>query len=217
MSKQRQQQNLPQSRDSGYTIIESLVAMIVVSVLMIAIAPVMAFSVATRVQARRVELASQAATAYINALRAGAIKPPPNPQTATSRFPAKDTSVPPTDPPVPSGLNDMYCVDLDEITGCGNKSNKDFFVQGLWRNRAITTNDPTTTGYELTVRVYRTDVFSSPGTIRPEQQSVANSALGDPKAPLVVMKTEIPASTVPGSYGSFCSRIRDSNNKLGCK
>jgi prepilin-type N-terminal cleavage/methylation domain-containing protein len=36
------------SQDGGYTIIESLVAMIVVSVLMIAIAPVMAFSVATR-------------------------------------------------------------------------------------------------------------------------------------------------------------------------
>jgi prepilin-type N-terminal cleavage/methylation domain-containing protein len=76
MSKHRQQQNLPQSRDGGYTIIESLVAMIVVSVLMIAIAPVMAFSVATRVQARRVELATQAARTYIDALRTGAIKPP---------------------------------------------------------------------------------------------------------------------------------------------
>jgi prepilin-type N-terminal cleavage/methylation domain-containing protein len=46
MTKQKQHQNLSQSRDGGYTIIESLVAMIVVSVLMIAIAPVMAFSVA---------------------------------------------------------------------------------------------------------------------------------------------------------------------------
>ena len=71
MSKQRQQQNLPQSGDSGYTIIESLVAMIVVSVLMIAIAPVMAYSVATRVQARRVELATQAARTYIDSLRTG--------------------------------------------------------------------------------------------------------------------------------------------------
>jgi prepilin-type N-terminal cleavage/methylation domain-containing protein len=86
MTKRQQQQNLSQSRDGGYTIIESLVAMIVVSVLMIAIAPVMAFSVAIRVQARRVELASQAATGYINALRVGAIKFPPNPQTPTSRF-----------------------------------------------------------------------------------------------------------------------------------
>jgi prepilin-type N-terminal cleavage/methylation domain-containing protein len=65
MNTQRQQQNSSLSRDGGYTIIESLVAMIVVSVLMIAIAPVMAFSVATRVQARRTELATQAARSRV--------------------------------------------------------------------------------------------------------------------------------------------------------
>jgi prepilin-type N-terminal cleavage/methylation domain-containing protein len=192
MTKRQQQQNLSQSRDGGYTIIESLVAMIVVSVLMIAIAPVMAFSVATRVQARRVELASQAATAYINALRVGAIKPPTHPQ-ATPGFPAQDPSDTPAVPTAPNGL---YCVDLDKETpGCAG--NKDFLIQGLWRNPANTTTDPTPTGYELTVRVYRADVFSSssPGPIKPEQQSVANSGLGDPKAPLVVMKTQIPPTT----------------------
>lgn len=203
MSKHRQHQNLPQSRDGGYTIIESLVAMIVVSVLMIAIAPVMAFSVATRVQARRVELASQAATAYINALRVGAIKPPTDPQP-TSGFPARDTSAVPLPPTGPAAL---YCVDLDkETSGCAG--NKDFLIQGVWRNPANTTNDPTPTGYELTVRVYRADVFSSQGTIKTEQQSVANSGLGDPKAPLVVMKTQIPPTTEGGSspYRSLCDR-----------
>ncbi len=193
MTKRQQQQNLSQSRDGGYTIIESLVAMIVVSVLMIAIAPVMAFSVATRVQARRVELASQAATAYINALRVGAIKPPTSStQQGTKGFPAQD----PSDiPPVPTAPDGLYCVDLDETPGCAG--NKDFLIQGLWRNPANTTTDPTPTGYELTVRVYRADVFSSssPGPIKPEQQSVANSGLGDPKAPLVVMKTQIPPTT----------------------
>lgn len=205
MSKHRQQQNLPQSRDGGYTIIESLVAMIVVSVLMIAIAPVMAFSVATRVQARRVELATQAATAYINALRVGAIKPPPNQPTA---FPARRPS-PDDVPPAPADPNGLYCVDLDEKLGCDGS--KEFFVQGFWENRANTTNDPTTTGYELTVRVYRADVFSSssPGPIKTEQQSVANSGLGNPKAPLVVMKTEIPPTTEGSSspYRSLCTRI----------
>jgi prepilin-type N-terminal cleavage/methylation domain-containing protein len=74
MTKQKQHQNLSQPRDGGYTIIESLVAMIVVSALMVMIAPVMAFSVATRVQARRTELATQAAKAYIDALRSESIK-----------------------------------------------------------------------------------------------------------------------------------------------
>ncbi len=212
MSKHRQQQNLPQSRDGGYTIIESLVAMIVVSVLMIAIAPVMAFSVATRVQARRVELATQAATAYINALRVGAIKPPTNPEP-TIGFPARDTSD--DAPDAPTGPADLYCVDLDETTPNTCAGNKEFFIQAFWKNPANTTNDPTPTGYELTVRVYRADVFSpsaTPKQITTEQQSVANSGLGNPKAPLVVMKTQIPPTSEGGSspYRSLCAQIPDS-------
>ena len=206
MTKRQQQQNLSQSRDGGYTIIESLVAMIVVSVLMIAIAPVMAFSVATRVQARRVELASQAATAYINALRVGAIKPP----TGTSGFPAPDPSAVPL---APTGFNNLYCVDLDETPGCSNNSKKDFFVQGVWRNPANTTNDPTTTGYELTVRVYRADGFATGRPMTTEQQSVANSALGNPQAPLVVMKTQIPPTTqgTVSPRQALCSQLSQLN------
>ena len=201
-----QQKNVSKSREGGYTIIESLVAMIVVSVLMIAIAPVMAFSVATRVQARRVELASQAATAYINALRVGAIKPSTNPQFTIIGFPAQDPS---DDPAPPIDSTTLYCVDLDETLGCSNNSKKDFVVQGVWRNPANKTNDPTTTGYELTVRVYRADVFSSAGTIKTKQQSVANSALGDPKAPLVVMKTQIPPTTqgTASPRQALCSQL----------
>jgi prepilin-type N-terminal cleavage/methylation domain-containing protein len=216
MTKRQQQQNLSQSRDGGYTIIESLVAMIVVSVLMIAIAPVMAFSVATRVQARRVELASQAATAYINALRVGAIKPPPNSSSATP-FPAKDPSLPPAVPPAPTPSDALYCVDLDETQGCAG--NKDFLIQGLWRNPANPTNDPTPTGYELTVRVYRSDVFSSssPNPITTQQQSVANSGLGNPKAPLVVMKTQIPPTTqgTVSPRQALCSQLNSSSNPGG--
>jgi len=213
MTEQKQHQNLLQPRDGGYTIIESLVAMIVVSVLMIAIAPVMAFSVATRVQARRVELASQAATAYINALRVGAIKPN-TPTTPPRPFPAQDPSAdpgPPTDPAV------LYCVDLDKETpGCDG--NNDFLIQGLWRNPGNPTTDPTTTGYELTVRVYRADVFSSsPRPITTKQQSVANSGLGDPKAPLVVMKTQIPPTTqgTVSPRQALCSQLNSPSNPGG--
>ena len=198
--KRQQQQNLSQSRDGGYTIIESLVAMIVVSVLMIAIAPVMAFSVATRVQARRMELATQAARAYIDALRTGAIRPTATGSTPASLpgFPKPDTAVPPA---APTNRNDLYCGKPD-CSGTG--SSQEFLVQGV---RPPGTN-PTDTGYSLTVRVYRADAFTAgTGAITTTQQSVANSGLGNPKAPLVVMKTEIPASTVPGSYGSLCSRV----------
>jgi prepilin-type N-terminal cleavage/methylation domain-containing protein len=201
MTDQQGQQNLLKSRDGGYTIIESLVAMIVVSVLMIAIAPVMAFSVATRVQARRVELATQVARAYMDGLRTGAIKPPTDPKP-TIGFPEQNLS---SNPPAPANSNNLYCLNLDDTPDCAGS--KEFFVQGTWLNSANTTNNPTTTGYELTVRVYRADAFSSAGQMKTEQQSVANSGLGDPKAPLVVMKTQIPPTTRGASpYRSLCSR-----------
>ena len=205
MTKQKQHQNLSQSQDGGYTIIESLVAMIVVSVLMIAIAPVMAFSVATRVQARRIELATQAARAYIDALRTGAIASP-----AGQGFPSKVTTPNVADATAPSDPNTLYCVDFDG-RNCGslstrtNISNKVFFVQGAWQNTSNPA-DPTTTGYPLLVRVYRGDAAF--GSLTTGQQSVANSGIGDPKAPLVVMQTEIPPTTTGGSsaYRSLCTR-----------
>lgn len=209
MSKQKPHPNLSQRRDAGYTIIESLVAMIVVSVLMIAIAPVMAFSVATRVQARRTELATQAARAYIDALRTGALRPTGSTPASPPGFPEFNAAA---NPPAPNGnLNNLYCYDLDETPDCVN-SKKDFYVQGV-RN---VNNNPTDTGYSLTVRVYRADAT---GTLQPDQQSVANSGLGNPNAPLVVMKTEIPPTTTGGGSArqSLCTRLNPGGNPAFCK
>jgi len=211
MNKRQQQQNLPHSRDGGYTIIESLVAMIVVSVLMIAIAPVMAYSVATRVQARRIELATMAARTYIDALRVGAIR---DDTTSPKGFPIEDKSVAPNVAPAPTSSTDLYCVNLDEKPDC--EGSKEFFVQGVWQNPANPT-DPTQTGYKLTVRVYRADGFTG-ATMTTVQQSVANSGLGNPQAPLVVMQTEIPPTTKGASsaYRSLCDRLKDTTSS-GCK
>ena len=68
----------PPSTQSGFTIIECLLAIILVGILMTAIAPVIVLSVATRLQARRVELASQAARDYIEGVRSGKINVPNN-------------------------------------------------------------------------------------------------------------------------------------------
>ncbi len=217
MTKRQQQQNLPQSRDGGYTIIESLVAMIVVSVLMIAIAPVMAFSVATRVQARRTELATQAARTYIDALRTGAIKP------GVDGFPIEvtDHNNNLADAPVQTDSSKSYPLDMD---GGGFKANSstDFYVQGAWRNPSAP-SDPTTTGYELLVRVYRADSFD--GTVPLKQnpksatkQSVVGSGLGDRTIPVVEMSTQIPPTTGETSpYESLCARLKDPTNTKRCK
>lgn len=63
-------------QDGGFTIVESLLAIIIVGILMVGIAPVIAISVATRVQARRVESATQAARTYIEGTRATSIQAP---------------------------------------------------------------------------------------------------------------------------------------------
>jgi prepilin-type N-terminal cleavage/methylation domain-containing protein len=205
-------QKSKQSRDGGYTIIESLVAMIVVSVLMIAIAPVMAFSVATRVQARRMELATQAARTYIDALKTGAIKF--GDKTTKKGFPIK-VSGKLEDAPAPNKgtENDLYCVDMDG-GGCLNTSSKDFYVQGAWLNQdtSIPNGDPTSKGYQLLVRVYRADSFASgvPALKNPKdadykKQSVVYG-LGDLRMPVVEMSTEIPASGNP-SYKSIYDRL----------
>ena len=64
------------SNQSGFTIIESLVAIMVISILLIGLSPVIVLSVAARVQSRRVERATEVARTYIDGVRAGSIPAP---------------------------------------------------------------------------------------------------------------------------------------------
>ena len=207
-------------QDSGYTIIESLVAMIVVSVLMIAIAPVMAFSVATRVQARRTELAAMAGRAYIDGLRSGSIK---FNDPDVKGFPTKSSATELANESAPGNKDTLYCIDTDG-EGCAPTSNKDFYVQGAWLNKdtSITDNNPTSKGYQLLVRVYRADSFAAgitlkapnaPGAIK---QSIVGSGLGDKTMPVVEMSAEIPAlGNIEdlNPYDSLCKRLQTGSDK----
>jgi len=66
----------PPKGESGFTLIESLVAVVILTIMLVGIAPVLVLATATRIQARRVELATQAARFYIDGVRAGSIDPP---------------------------------------------------------------------------------------------------------------------------------------------
>jgi prepilin-type N-terminal cleavage/methylation domain-containing protein len=181
------------SREGGFTIIESLVAIVVVSVLLSAIAPVIILSVATRVQARRIEFATQAAKSYIDGVRTKQIEPP----LATSDSHLKDFPVPtnpgsfncaansyctttgttsPGNPPSPTNL---YCIDIDGVTvppstnatdppKCQNTSTTDMIVQ-VFRNKT------STTGYALGVRVYRANAFKSGITFQASKDTYPNN------------------------------------------
>lgn len=215
---------------SGFTIIESLVAIAVLGILMSAIAPVIILSVANRVQARRVELAVQAAKAFVDGVRAGAIAAPdhtiPHQVTLTSSeaFEPKRNNLANVKGPKSSGslsctadtycqtpsTASLYCVDLDDTKGCSSNSPKDLVIQAF---RSVTPNSTDAQkGYLLAFRVYRADAFSDNTSLKPQnpneigiKQATFTGGQGDRKAPLVEMTTEI--VTDKTTFRDFCDRL----------
>ena len=204
------------NRQAGFTIIESLVAIIVVAVLLGAIAPAIVFSVATRVQARRVELATLAARSYLDGIRTGAIAAP----TAKAQLAANQYFLGSVPAPTAGSLNcptanayctapaELYCVDLDG-GGCTTNSYRDFVIQGFRSYFTSTTDDPAD-GYRLGLRVYRADGFKDAGTLLKNDptrvsQSPVTAGIGKRKAPLVEMATQIGTSGT--SYRDLCTRL----------
>lgn len=225
------QQSSLQSNQFGFTIIESLIAIVVVTILMTAIAPVIALSVATRLQARRVELGTQAARSYIDGVRSEAIAAPSHTvpldevdndnnfdfQRATFANAAVPTggslSCPTTTTGYPYCSNtstpSLYCIDLDG-GGCSTNSFKDLVVQAF-RSVTPTSNDAKR-GYLLGVRVYRADAFSDNTPLiksdsdNKRTQATFTGGLGSRKAPLVEMTTEI-VVTNETTYKNLCERF----------
>lgn len=128
--------------EGGFTIIESLVAILVVSILLVAIAPVLSLSLATRVQSRRVELATQAARSYIDAVKTKKILAPTSTGTNTLTAYAAPTgtgtltcTTANSYCTAPTGTS-LYCVDFDSSGSCENSSVTDMVVQGFRYNLA---------------------------------------------------------------------------------
>lgn len=165
-----------QGSQSGFTIIESLVAIIVVTILMIGLAPVITLSVATRVQAKRVELATQAARSYLDGVRTGAIPFGPTDTGSTQgthKAITRDAAsrdddnlnqvAPPTKaaPNCPANRvyctsptsNDsvFYCVDGD---GGGCRTSQDFIIQAFGKITTSGIYDLTGSNREFANQVY---------------------------------------------------------------
>lgn len=198
----------PQSSESGYTIMEGLVAMIMVATLMSAIAPVIAISVGTRVQARRIELAAQAARSYIDGVRAGSIPAPGkiigdenelSVGTLSSCTPTDADDKPSyCDNPTVS-LGTFYCIDVDGVDsdgdgkadGCTPDSLTDMMVHAAAIYDPITQPSGYATqlanansaemseiGYLLSVGVYRASAFKDAQKISTEAPTTSISNTG---------------------------------------
>jgi prepilin-type N-terminal cleavage/methylation domain-containing protein len=213
---------------SGFTIIESLIALVVVAILMSAIAPVIVLSVATRVQSKRVESGTQAARAYLDGVRAGSIDAPKQFKQLTevnsskgftsqrdifSQVAAPNATLPTCTSPTRGYCSDtatssLYCIDLDG-GGCTNTSNKDFIIQAFRSSPNATADEPDK-GYLLGVRVYRAGGFKGTGTTLKTQQggsksSTCTSGLGDRQAPVFETATEIASKGT--KYQDYCDRF----------
>ena len=227
MLKRQFQQLASKKNQEGFTIIESLVAVIVLGILMTAIAPTIVLSTATRVQSRRVELATQAARAYIDGVSSRNIPAPPI--STTSGVVAPGTSLSCNTPAIdqgycssPGGDDSSYKVFCVDGTGdgiCSEEESKDLIVQAFGFNQNST---EASQGYKLSVRVYRADAFQgSEALIRNENdngekvtQSTFTGGLGQRKAPLVEMTTEI--VTDQTTFEHFCARLQGDNDNSQC-
>ncbi|MBH8574214.1 type II secretion system protein [Nostocaceae cyanobacterium CENA369] len=222
----QKQQNCP-CDDSGFTIIESLVAIIVVAILLVAIAPAIVMSTATRVQARRVELATRAAKTYIDGVRTGVIPAPQQinpvldpPSTTLNRNLVNTPSdyLIYTKMPVPTSASDpdLYCFTKDAIITVGVCANQDKLLGFYIQARRIVQSTTASDGYRLGIRVYRADVdFSKPltastSTTKNTQRTFTNG-IGDRQSPLIEMTTDIASTNT--SFKALCQRLGVATNK----
>ncbi|MEH1893867.1 MAG: hormogonium polysaccharide secretion pseudopilin HpsB [Nostoc sp.] len=230
MIKRKQQQVSYLSGEAGFTIIESLVAILIVAILLAAIAPTIVIATATRVQSKRVEQATQAARSFIDGVKSGAVTTPATTITLTQSAAATprslgDNLLTTTNMPVPAtstSLTSLYCVTKDtnnNITianpDCTSNTNKIFYIQAV--KIVVTGSNPTDTttglpkdGYRLGIRVYRSDidinktVYASDSNNR-KTQSTFTGTLGNSQSPLVEMTTEIGSRNT--SFNALCQRL----------
>jgi prepilin-type N-terminal cleavage/methylation domain-containing protein len=215
------------SSQSGFTIIESLVAIIMVSILLAAIAPAIILSVGTRVQARRIETASQAVRSYIDGVRSGTIPPPQHTISLTEVISNNFSSQRSTFAGVaaPSGTlscassttgfpycsnsatSSLYCIDRDG-GGCTSSSFQDLIVQTYrsTTNTSATAASDVDKGYLLSIKVYRADAFDGTSLTATGSQKSFGTALtlAERKRPLITMTTEIGSSNT--KFQDYCAR-----------
>ena len=223
-------QNPPPTSESGYTILEGIMAILMVTVMLTLVGPVIAFSVGTRVQAKRIELASQAAKTYVDSLRAGSLPPPVDNGTLYKDKLKK--VLPPNSGQANGGdldcnpetnvqgfcnkTNTLYCVSFDGNNTCSNESLVDMIVQA----QACYPGDPDVLnkdeGYHLLVRVYRANAFGkltgTDGFKEGKSDSSVTNALGDPSKPLTTFTTYI-VPDADSAFNSFLASADDTKSE----
>ncbi|MBD2389457.1 hormogonium polysaccharide secretion pseudopilin HpsB [Aphanizomenon flos-aquae NRERC-008] len=209
------------NKDAGFTIMESLIAMVVVSSLMLAISPVLILSASTRVQSRRVELSAQIARSFIDGVRSGRIKAEDittvniniNQNALSSRNITNSTdgyliSSASMAAPTSETKKYLYCVQSDGTIlppDCSSNQNNLFYIQA---GRTSINNSGTNDGYRLAVRVYRKDIDFDKTVLANTNNTKNTQAVvgsGNKQAPLVEIIADIANNNT--SFTDLCNRL----------
>ena len=203
-----------QSTQAGYTLVESMVGMVLVGILATSILPIFGFSIASRVQARRTELAGMAARRYIDGVRSDVID---HPDFYTRDFNSFSEIVVGElecnksnnycTKPTLTNQGALFCINNDDQPGCQNSSVLDMVLHvGSFNPLPEFYKDSEgellpsgkanyDIGYNLDVRVYRADAFSESGKLlrsnATDPKTARVSGLAKKKAPLLEISTEI--------------------------
>ena len=195
------------NQEAGFSLIESLVAVAVVSVLIVAIAPMVALSNSARVNARRMDQATQAARSYIDAVRGGVIDTsgfPPilvkNTANAQGQYTFESVAVPTAAILSLDSATATTPVRGIKVDANGNgfsiNDPQDLFIQPM-RSGAATATDLKSQGFWLAVRVYRADALAGSAALRTgtEASCAASktpfSSTASITCPIVTMRSQI--------------------------
>jgi prepilin-type N-terminal cleavage/methylation domain-containing protein len=209
------------SASLGFSLLESLIAVAVVSILIVSITPLVALSTSARVNARRIDQATQAARSYIDAVRGGVVPvtsfpnslvvSTPNAQQqytfesiaapTTTSFPLTTIcNNPTTANNVPSGRVPGICVDSNG-NGFSTSDPQDLIIQpmrsGPPSSSASAATDLSNQGFWLAVRVYRADALA--GSLSLQTGTGSSCAASDKPfssstsivCPIVTMRSQI--------------------------
>ncbi|NKB18891.1 MAG: type II secretion system protein [Pseudanabaena sp. CRU_2_10] len=213
---------------SGFTLIESIMAVVVLGILLSAIAPMVALSVAARVQARRVDQATQAGRLYTEGVRGGTIAVSNFPTTllpaALATAPYFNDIPSPNSPggitlSFPADCNNVdvpgICVDSNS-NGFSTSDPQDLVIQPMRTGGTGAANleNLNRRGFDLGVRVYRADAFASAIALykgsEPEcsfSKLTFRSTSGVKQCPLVVMSAEVFPTISGDNFDEIKTRI----------
>ncbi len=212
----RRSQDQKANPEAGFSLIESLVAAAVVSILIVSIAPMVALSTSARVNARRIDQATQAARSYIDAVRGGVINvttfpdslvlpPIASSQNAQGQYTFEGIS-PPTATLLtldsPTATNPVRGIKIDaDGNGFSVNDPQDLVIQpmrsGPLSSSATAATDLQRQGFWLAVRVYRADALNGANTLKQGTEAECAgsktpfSSTASVLCPLVTMRSQV--------------------------